>query len=166
MTGSDVPFDPIPPLTLVPPRVDPSALEFIAKVDVDRHGEGAGEEVQEKHEDAPEQTHLRALTKRLPSNSIIDPSKVILPIRDASDVRSATRLVYAMNQYGEGRGGTDGDGTNLHEMKERVALGFEVLKSLNQLSEMLEERKETRKDHEDREGVAFRVGQGEREGLC
>jgi heat shock protein HspQ len=142
-TGSDVPFDPIPPLTLVPPRVDASALKTMSEL---HSTENSGELTREEK-------HLLALMKSLPSNSIIEPKQLILPIENANHVKNATKLAYALNNF------TTESKEDVEQIKERVSLGFEVLKSLNQLSEMLEERKKAREDHQDRGGVSFRVGQ-------
>jgi len=149
--GYDVPFDPIPPLTLVPPRVDAKALEVIAKIHSSQ-GMGVVQEL------TPEEKHLFALTKLLP-NAIIEPSQLIIPIENANHVKNATRLAYALNNFTEEGKDEDTDNDN-DDVKDRVTLGFEVLKSLNQLSVMLEQRKTVREAHRDRSGVTFHVGQG------
>ena len=147
-TGTAVPFDPIPPLTLIPPRVDDSALETIARLHNHDHDENEDDAL------TLEEKHLSTLVKSLPSSAIIEPSKLVIPIENAHHVKNATRLAYAMNNFSEEAR------TDLDQIKSRVSLSFEVLKSLNQLSEMLETRKNVREEHRDRDGVLFHVGQG------
>ena len=149
-TGN-VPFDPIPPLTLIPPRVDPIALETLANVL--SKGSSDDEKGEETTVTSSSSSNLSHLAKYLPANSIIESNRLIIPISNAADVKRVTKLAYALNNH------TLESKEDLEQIKERVSLGFDVLKSLNQLSAMLERRKAARSEHEDREGVTFHVGQ-------
>ncbi len=167
ITGTDVPFDKIPPLTLVPPRVDATALQTLSDLHLqhDTNLNSKEAETTTTNHDGQEdhdckkltlaEQHLLTLMKGLPPNSIIEPNQLILPIENANHVKSATRVAYALNNFTT----EEESKADAEQMKERVSLGFEVLKSLNQLSDALEARKKMREDHWDREGVAFRVGQ-------
>jgi hemimethylated DNA binding protein len=150
-TGN-VPFDPIPPLTLIPPRVDPIALETLANV----LSKGNSDDEKGKETtvtSSSSSSNLSHLAKYLPSNSIIEANRLIIPISNAADVKRVTKLAYALNNH------TLESKEDLEQIKERVSLGFDVLKSLNQLGAVLERRKAARVEHEDREGVTFHVGQ-------
>ena len=148
---ADVPFDPIPPLALVPPRVDATALETMARLNEDHKSASAS--ASNDLPLSPDEQRLLELVKSLPSNSVIEPTQLVLSIENAKSVKQATKLAYALNNY------TQDSKENLDQIKERVSLGFDVLKSLNQMSEMLDERKMARENHQDRSGVTFRVGQ-------
>ncbi len=148
----DVPFDPIPPLTLAPPLIEKSSLEHLALMQL--------------QEDDDEKTEKdRRLMKLLPSNTIFDSNQIVIPIEDANSVHNTVKFVFGMNHP---KINTDAEESipaeqeeerQLSVIKDRVSLGFEVLKSLNQLSEMLNERKESRIKHQNRDGVLFHVGQ-------
>ena len=131
----------MPPLTLMPPRIDATALQTFASM----------HENESSVKDAKD-GHLLHLTKSLPRNTIIEENKLVIPIHNAADVKNATRTAYALNNY------TNDSQTNLEELKHRVSLGLEVLKSLNQLGGVLEPRKESRQLHLNRDGVQFTIG--------
>lgn len=150
-TGN-APFDAIPPLTLIPPRVDPVALETLANA-LSNKRDSDDEKGEQTTRTNSSSSNLSHLAKSLPANSIIEPNKLIIPISNAADVKHVTKLAYALNNH------TLESKEDLEEIKDRVSLGFDVLKSLNQLSGMLELRTAARVEHEDREGVIFHVGQ-------
>ena len=140
-TFQNIPFDPMPPLTLMPPRIDATALQTFASM---HDNESSVKDAKDGH--------LLHLTKSLPRNIIIEENKLVIPIHNAADVKNATRTAYALNNY------TNDSQTDLEELKHRVSLGLEVLKSLNQLGGVLEPRKESRQLHLNRDGVQFGIG--------
>jgi len=154
-TGPNVPFDPIPPLTLIPPRIDPSALKNLSNIHLgDNNASDDDDHTNNNNNDNNDnKQHLSHLAKYLPDKSIIEANKLIIPIANAADVKNATKVIYALNKF------TPESKRDLEQIKERVNLGFDVLKSLNQLTERLEVRKAKRVAHEDRDGVIFHVGQ-------
>jgi len=147
ITGK-IPFDPIPPLTLIPPRVNQSSLQQLACAYHDIH------KTDDENKNEKSNDEYKRLAKLLPTNSIIDESKLILPIENPGSVRDATRLIFALN-----KASSDGTTDDNEILKDRIDLGFDVLKSLNQLSEGLDVRKSCRESHSDRSGVLFHVGQ-------
>lgn len=171
-TGSEVPFDPLPPLTLMPPRIDVGALQQLLAVkqmsSMEISSSSSSSRVQEgkgtttvNGEDMLDQTTnpyaaiKYIATNIMPVNTIVRENQIIVPIYNATDVKNAMRMIYRLNHINA----TNEFHQDLDTIKDRVSLGFQVLKSLNQLSEMLDERKMSREQHMDREGVAFHVGQ-------
>mmetsp|Transcript_9863 Transcript_9863/g.18550 ORF Transcript_9863/g.18550 Transcript_9863/m.18550 type:complete len:808 (+) Transcript_9863:116-2539(+) len=161
-TGSEVPFDPMPPLTLAPPRVDPMTLRMLSlEIQTNNVDDiGIGEQntrnggggmmmmIMKKKE-------IKHLVKYMPANTIIKEHQITLPFHNAEDIKNATRMIYKLNSIGSHHHQSKLD---LDLMKDRVNLGFEVYKSLNQLSELLDARKLSREKHMDRLGVNFHVG--------
>jgi hypothetical protein len=85
-----------------------------------------------------------------PEGTIVKENQITVPIRNASDVKNFFRGVFRLNSAP----------ANPDKQKQRVSLAFEGLKSLNELSQALEDFQRRRGNHTDRENVAFRVGQG------
>jgi len=94
----------------------------------------------------------------VPRTAVVTDSKLTLTLTNTSEVRDVTRLVYRLNQETTG-GGVSGEEEDRKVLKDRTSLGFEALRSLNQLSELLEKRKDARESHMNREGVYFHIGQ-------
>ena len=158
-TGIQVPFDPIPPFTLMPPRVNSTAIKLLA-LEIQN---GTKKGIPSKNRVNPTSSldddsiveKIRYIAKKMPANTIVNENRVVIPIRNAGDVKNTARMVYKLNSIAS----PDSDHDLLDHIKDRVSLGFQLLKSLNQLSIMLDERKESRQKHLDREGVFFHVGQ-------
>lgn len=151
-TGEEVPFDPIPPLTLAPPIIDKSSLEQLALIHQKNQENESKSNGDDDHHDK------RRLMNLLPSNTMIESNQIIIPIENASSVHNVTRFVFNLNHHSH-HNSSNQEEKDLSIIKDRVSLGFEVLKSLNQLSEMLDERKESRVQHQNRNGVLYHVGQ-------
>jgi hypothetical protein len=87
----------------------------------------------------------------LPTNSKIQPHQITIPIYRASDVRNFFRAIFRLNAAQ----------TTVEIGKERVSWALKGLKSLNELTETLQDMKKQHDKHLDRTGVKFHVGQGE-----
>jgi hypothetical protein len=85
-----------------------------------------------------------------PEGTIVKENQLTIPIRNASDVKNFFRGVFRLNSAP----------ANPDKQKQRISLAFEGLKSLNELTQALEDFQRRRENHTDRENVAFRVGQG------
>lgn len=142
-TGFHVPFDPMPPLTLSHPLIDKESLLLLQQL----------QHPYEKDENDIEH-RIHTLFQNLPSTTIIDDSKIVIPIYNAKTVYDIIRFVYTINHHHN-----DDNDTNISIIKDRISLGFEVLKSLNELSELLNERKEAHNHHQNRNGVLYHIGQ-------
>lgn len=159
-TGSQVPFDPMPPLTLVPPRVDATTLRLLSLEIQNIHvwDEGIYSSASDDSDVSAfnmddVRKEIRFIAKQMPINTIVREHQITVPMHNADDIRKATRMIYKLNSIGpQSR-------LDLDCIKDRVNLGFEVFKSLNQLSELLDGRKLSREKHMDRLGVKFHVGQ-------
>lgn len=176
-SGSTItPFDPIPPLTLMTPHIDERTLRALAQIHKEKNtnnkteqNSNSGENILTK--DSHETQKLKKLAALIPSNAILSQSKLILPIENARSVKNATRLAYGLNHIGFYDTSADSSNSNIDTfnesndnynddpVKDRINLGFDVLKSLNQLSDMLDERKSSREAHKDRSHVKFHIGQ-------
>eukprot|EP00559_Dactyliosolen_fragilissimus_P008986 CAMPEP_0184864100 /NCGR_PEP_ID=MMETSP0580-20130426/13750_1 /TAXON_ID=1118495 /ORGANISM="Dactyliosolen fragilissimus" /LENGTH=739 /DNA_ID=CAMNT_0027362747 /DNA_START=281 /DNA_END=2500 /DNA_ORIENTATION=+ len=131
----------MPPVSLIPPRIDSESLLKLTKhVSKDNT-------VKNKDDKYDFMKYL------LPANTIVDENKLIIPVQCTHDIKNLVRLVYRLNQ---------GNGSEEILPKEvtktRIDLAFETFKSLNQLSELLEERKSKREMNFVRDNVEFRVG--------
>lgn len=84
-----------------------------------------------------------------PENTIVDDNQITVPIHKASDVRAFFRGVFRINS----------GPTNPDKLKQRISLAFDGLKSLNELSQAIDDLKTKQKNHIDRDNVKFRVGQ-------
>ena len=136
-TGPNVPIGPIPPVTLAPPRIASEALRSLAAA-ADTDG------------NTPlKQGGMAGLRRQLPRNSLVDANMMVVPISTAPDLRGLFRAVFRLNS-------ADKDPA---VMKGHVALAFDAVKSLNELSAAIVHRKNARIDHAQREGVVFRVGE-------
>ena len=152
----DVPFDPTPPVTLGSPRIDEDALskliEFRSRID----------EVVQNHEErmTEKDDYYQYINNLLPPNTVFHSNgkMITIPLSDAADLRSLIRVTYRLNSQ------TKEDKISKNELdqilKDRVSLGFDVLRSLTDLSEVLEKRKEKRIRHFNRDGINYKVGQG------
>jgi hemimethylated DNA binding protein len=139
-TGYEVPLDPMPPLNLVPPIVHESALKSVSSY----YNNVEAPTNLTKHE-----KHLYNLTKTLPSNSIVNENNMIIPLQNVTEIKNAIQMIFNMNHADEDPVYT----------KQRISLAFEFLKSLNELSGVLDERKKKHLENIDRTGVIFHIGQ-------
>mmetsp|Transcript_324 Transcript_324/g.521 ORF Transcript_324/g.521 Transcript_324/m.521 type:complete len:521 (+) Transcript_324:85-1647(+) len=162
-----VPFDPIPPVTLIPPLVNQTVLQQVANEWTFRRIESSTPNL---NINPAETSRLHAngvILDYLPRESLVEQKKMVLPIRNASSLRGIVRAVFRMNRLGEFpeydtecKEDVKGFGDNNDEaVKKRIQLAFEAMKSLNDLSAMLEERELEREAHWDNAGVQFFVGQ-------
>ena len=147
----DVPFDPIPPLTLAPPMVDKSALEHLSFLQNNNSTTSSKTQNDER------------LIKLLPTNTIFDSHQIIIPIEDSLSVQNTVKFIFGMNHPSTINTNTSNSTISSEEqlsiLKDRTSLGFEVLKSLNQLSNTLNQRKQSRKQHMNRQNVSYHIGQ-------
>ena len=160
-TTGDVPFDPIPPLTFFPPLIGKESLEALSLIKKSFSDEEIDIEGLPQASDVDNSSHdfYHDLIKLLPTNSIVDESKLVIPIDGAKSVQDITRFLFALNHYNYQTAEDENDDDSLSMIKDRVSLGFDVLKSLNELSLTLDERRKLREKHCDRNGVLFHVGQ-------
>lgn len=143
-TGYEVPLDPMPPLNLVPPMVHEAALKSVSSYYNNNNNMVETPSKLTKHE-----KHLYNLTKKLPSNSIVDENKMLIPLENVTEIKKIIQMVFRMNHVDEDLGFT----------KQRISLAFEFLKSLNELSGVLDKRKKKHLENMDRTGVKFHIGQ-------
>lgn len=87
----------------------------------------------------------------LPEKSKLEAHQSIIPVYSSHDMRNLCRVNFRMNNKHE---------SSPEVTQERISVAFEVVKSLNKLSEQLKMRQEIRENHLDRTGVHFHVGQG------
>lgn len=139
-TGYKVPLDPMPPLNIVPPMVPESTLKSVSSY---------YNMVEMPSKLTKREEHLYNLTKKLPPNSIVDETKMLIPLQTVTEIRNIIQMVFTMNHADEDPVST----------KQRISLAFEFLKSLNELSEVLDERKKKHLENMDRTGVKFHIGQ-------
>mmetsp|Transcript_11436 Transcript_11436/g.16772 ORF Transcript_11436/g.16772 Transcript_11436/m.16772 type:complete len:766 (+) Transcript_11436:197-2494(+) len=91
-----------------------------------------------------------AIREFLPRNSIIQRHHITVPIRRASDIGNLLKAIFRMN---------DKPSTAIKEQKERISVAMKTLKSLNELTEALQEVQQEREKHLDREGIKMSIGQ-------
>ena len=160
--GTDIPLSHlIPPVSLTVPRIDGEALKRLASLPTDERGEyvvsddidGDGSDLVRVH-------------RMLPRDAIVGDNLLICPVRRAvPDLVGLIRAVYRINSPGFAAGAKSGDSEadtadgDVNVTQERVNLGFEATRSLNELSEAINRMKQQRIEHTDRSGVQFNVGQ-------
>ena len=169
--GMDIPLTHlIPPVSLTAPRIDGDALKRLASLPTDERGEyiistsGGGCD-----DDKDVEQDLVRIHQMLPRDAIVDDNLLICPVRRAvPNLSGLIRAVYRINSPNFAVAGDTSDGSDsadtsssigASEVKERVNLGFEATRSLNELTEVINRMKQQRNDHKDRTGVEFYVGQ-------
>jgi hypothetical protein len=93
---------------------------------------------------------LRVKLSMFPPNTVVDSKKLACPIKNSADVRAFFRSIFRLNAAE----------SNADLQKQRISLAFEAIKSLNELTEALEDLKKNSEGRTNREGVNFRVGEG------
>ena len=164
--GTDIPMSHlIPPVSLTAPRIDGEALKRLASLPTDERGEYiVGTSSRDGADDGSkgDQQDLIRIHNMLPRDAIVDDNLLICPVRRAvPDLIGLIRAVYRINS--PNFAATAGDGAAASpaspDIKERVNLGFEATRSLNELTEVINHMNQQRNDHKDRSGVDFHVGQ-------
>lgn len=92
----------------------------------------------------------RIHSSMIPSKSKIEEHQATYFIQSTHDIKAYARVMFRLNSRQ----------SNPDIQKQRVTAAFEGIKSLNELTVLLESFKENRERHMDRENVRFRVGQG------
>jgi len=101
----------------------------------------------------------------LPHDAVVDENMMIVPIKRACpDLSGLIRTVYRLNApvcNPDTSTSTNISSTDdaAHILKDRISLGFETMRSLNELSSVIEQMKLSREAHSDRTGVRYYVGQ-------
>ena len=140
---ADIPFNPLPPLTLAPPQVNPVALKRLKEMRVflDNNTDGLEkgslvDDVLGRRNNHPAHYALYKEGLVIKDNLITFPE-----IKDATELRSVIRSVYWLNNEHtieniENTEETTDDsrGTTDDEQKGQISLAFEAIKSCNQLS--------------------------------
>lgn len=154
-----MPFDPLPPLTLAPPRVDPTTLRLLSLEiqnmnlwDERMENNSLGLDISPSMM-ADIKMEIKRIAKAMPAKTIVKEHQITVPFYNADDIKKATQMIYKLNSI------LPQSRLDLDQIKDRVNLGFQVYKSLNELSELLDGRKLSREKHMDRDGVQFHVGQ-------
>lgn len=88
-----------------------------------------------------------------PNGTIVEENLLSIPIRNAADVKKFFRGVFRLNS----------NPANPDTQKQRISLAFEGLKSLNELTQALDDLRKKRESHTNRKNVEYRVGQGKDE---
>ena len=160
--GGDIPMSHlIPPVSLTAPRIDGEALKRLSSLPTDERGEYiVGTSSSDGNGGDQELFNIHNM---LPKDAIVDDNLLICPVRRAvPDLIGLIRAVYRINSpnfaatAGEGAAASPATPSDI---KERVNLGFEATRSLNELTEVIDHMKKQRKEHRDRSGVDFHVGQ-------
>ena len=163
--GTDIPLSHlIPPVSLTAPRIDGEALKLLASLPTDERGEYVISNDVNGGSDGG--CDLVRIHRMLPRDAIVDDNLLICPVRRAvPDLVGLIRAVYRINSPGFAAGAKSGDSGadtadgNVNVTQERVNLGFEATRSLNELTEAINRMKQQRIEHTDRSGVQFNVGQ-------
>ena len=161
--GGDIPMSHlIPPVSLTAPRIDGEALKRLSSLPTDERGEYIVGTSSSDGSNGGDQDLFR-IHNMLPKDAIVDDNLLICPVRRAvPDLIGLIRAVYRINS--PNFAATAGEGAaasppSPSDIKERVNLGFEATRSLNELTEVIGHMNQQRKEHRDRSGVDFHVGQ-------
>ncbi|KAL9190868.1 hypothetical protein ACHAXT_000574 [Thalassiosira profunda] len=140
----DVPFNPLPPVTLQPPQVNPVALKRLKGMrtflNANEIEDSPCEDMGQTH---PAHFALHNEDVAVKENMIIFPE-----IRDANELRAVIRAVYWLNNESTIAGieGDDAKPTQKEgDTKEQITLAFEAIKSCNELSSTDLESKRSRR---------------------
>lgn len=132
----DIPFNPMPPVTLSPPLVSPLALKQLRgmRALLDRSdAKDSTSEIRDHGHPAHYALYNQDIDVR--DNMIVFPE-----IKDASELRGVIRSIYWLNNESTiaemERSDVDNvdDEHNAIQQKERISLAFDAIKSCNQLS--------------------------------
>ena len=137
-TGSDFPLSSfVPPVTLhAPTSIDEQMLQSLL--------------FQQADDDS--------IMKLLPSNAKIAPTFLTVPIHTARDAMLFFKAIYRMNRHHHYHVDQNNNNIDQHQ-KQRVTWAFQAMKSLNELTDSINEMKAQAELHKNREGVKFNVGQ-------
>eukprot|EP00980_Cylindrotheca_fusiformis_P028896 scaffold22671_cov164-Cylindrotheca_fusiformis.AAC.5 len=83
-----------------------------------------------------------------PEGTIVEESELAIPIRNSVDVKKFFRGIFRLNSAP----------SNPDKQKQRISLAFEGLKSLNELTQALDDLRKSRERNRNRENVEYRVG--------
>eukprot|EP00978_Attheya_sp_CCMP212_P011254 scaffold27646_cov42-Attheya_sp.AAC.1 len=147
VAGWNVPLDAIPPVTLIPPRIDAQALHSFSQ------------KRENANQDDDDMLYMNDL---LPPGSVVEDGKMVLPVRHVRDIERVIRLAYRLNHPSHTEPMTTHTSSSSSSTirQDRVSLAFDAMKSLNQLTDALDQKKKSRSQHMDRTGVPYFVGQG------
>lgn len=152
----------IPPVSLTAPRIDGEALKRLSSLPTDERGEYIVGTSSSDGSNGGDQELFR-IHNMLPKDAIVDDNLLICPVRRAvPDLIGLIRAVYRINSPNFAASAGDGAAASPaspSDIKERVNLGFEATRSLNELTEVIDHMNQQRKEHRDRSGVDFHVGQ-------
>lgn len=168
-----LPLDPMPPLTLQPPRISQSSLEELVQWKTQKQKQQQQQEQTTEMTEEALTANQNAIWNLLPSNASLTSSKLVLPLETTKCIQDAIRLIYALNHSSSSSRSNSSTTTTISTKsdteeqtqldpeveKDQVAFGFEVIKSLHQLGPMLQERQSRRDSNWDRTGVSYGVGQ-------
>ena len=130
-TDNEIPLSHfVPPITLQPPRVEEHGLRSLAEAD----------EV-ESH---------RVKRSMFPAETTFLPNMLTSPILNSSELLSFFRAIFRLNMVE----------SSSEIQKQHISLAFDALRSLNELSDALNNLKKKREAHQNRKNIEFRIGQG------
>lgn len=131
----------VPPVYLSPPSIDESGLKALASTVAAVNSKGRSSEIDPR---------LERIWHMLPAHSIVEHHQLTVLIRNVSDVRGLLRALFRLH----------GDAAAHDAMAEKMtSLAFDTFKSLNELTEALQQLRKQREEHLDRTGVTYSVGQ-------
>jgi len=144
-TDKDIPLSQsIPPIHLSPPQIYSGSLKGLIESSGNISNSSGGVDDDDHLVPSP---YSSVFSRR---TSVVNKAGITIhSVPSSGDIKQIVKAVFQMNALT----------TDEHDKKDQVSMAFEWIKTLNELTQQLEEMKMKRRKHQNRECVNFRVGQ-------
>jgi heat shock protein HspQ len=138
----------IPPIHMSPPQINPDSLLALIESSGILKSTNASENDDGVKSKSVESSPYSSVFS--PRTSSIEKSGITIhSVPTSAEAKEIVKAVFRMNA----------STIEEQDRKNQLSLAFEWIKTLNELTQQLEEMKTNRRNHQNREGVDFRVGQ-------
>ncbi len=146
-TDKDIPLSQsVPPIHFSPPQINADSVAEIIQTSANT-SESKTDNDSKSSMDLLSSQYSRVFS---PQTSEIKKSGITVhSVPTSEDAKQIVKAIFRLNA----------STNDAQDRKEQVSFAFEWIKTLNELTHQLEEMKENRRKHQNREGVEFRVGQ-------
>eukprot|EP00534_Pseudo-nitzschia_fraudulenta_P005851 CAMPEP_0201177128 /NCGR_PEP_ID=MMETSP0851-20130426/106649_1 /ASSEMBLY_ACC=CAM_ASM_000631 /TAXON_ID=183588 /ORGANISM="Pseudo-nitzschia fraudulenta, Strain WWA7" /LENGTH=814 /DNA_ID=CAMNT_0047460667 /DNA_START=71 /DNA_END=2512 /DNA_ORIENTATION=- len=140
-----------PPIHLSPPQINPESLKEQEEAMERKTRDVVDIIINTTTNNDNDNDNKNLLASLFPSQTTVAKKTGITvhSVRDSFDAKQIVQAVFRMNART----------TNEQHKKDHLSTAFEWIKALNELTNQVEEMKTSRREHQNREGVRFRIGQ-------
>jgi len=149
-TDKDIPLSQsVPPIHFSPPQINSDSLKGLIEasgiINNNNGGDDDDDPISSNHlVSSPYSSILFSRTSVVKKTGV-----TVHSVPSSGDAKQIVNAVFRMNAIT----------TDERDKKDQMSIAFEWIKTLNELTQQLEEMKAKRRKHQNREGVNFRVGQ-------